>query len=233
MDSQTQLIVTVVVAVIGSSALFQFIQFMIQRKDNKEEKSLNSQLDELKQSILSNIDDIVVDITAKYEKRWDETNAKYQQTQERIDEMLVIYQEDRKQMLEQTAELRREQETMRADINLLISRQKNVTDVMTGLSQDRIVEKADRVIKRGAITPREKSILENICVPYRAGGGNSHAKSSCEEIATLPLISEEIAEAMDTARREDEFTKMLDTYLSRHSDAKSRLELVKEKYGFK
>ena len=49
----TELVLTIVAAVLGSSALFAFLQFIIQRKDNKEDKE---------DTIIEKIDGLASDI---------------------------------------------------------------------------------------------------------------------------------------------------------------------------
>lgn len=49
----TELVLTIVAAVLGSSALFAFLQFIIQRKDNKEDKE---------DTIIEKIDSLSADI---------------------------------------------------------------------------------------------------------------------------------------------------------------------------
>ena len=67
---KTELIVTIVIAVMGSSALFTFVQFLIQRRDNKDVRT---------HKILGKMQDlcnIVTELSAKIDR--------HQATQSRI-----------------------------------------------------------------------------------------------------------------------------------------------------
>ena len=70
-------------------------------------------------------------------------------------------------------------------------------DLMIGIGRDRMLFVSKQILKRRAITIREKSTLKSIYEPYEKLGGNSDGQTTYETCMNLPIVSEEEAERMD------------------------------------
>lgn len=77
-------------------------------------------------------------------------------------------------------------------------------DLMIGISRDRILFISKAILKRKAITIREKATLEAIYIPYKNLGGNSDGKTTYEVCVAFPIVSDEEAEKMDKEIRQRE-----------------------------
>ena len=77
--------------------------------------------------------------------------------------------------------------------------------MLLGLGHDRILSITDRLVKRGAITLKEKRNLEYLWKPYNSLHGNGDCKIGYEACQQLPVVSEEKAEELDNAIRMKEY----------------------------
>ena len=77
--------------------------------------------------------------------------------------------------------------------------------MLLGLGHDRILSITDRLVKRGAITLKEKRNLEYLWKPYNSLHGNGDCKIGYEACQHLPVVSEEKAEELDNAIRMKEY----------------------------
>lgn len=77
--------------------------------------------------------------------------------------------------------------------------------MLLGLGHDRILSITDRLVKRGAITLKEKRNLEYLWKPYSSLHGNGDCKIGYEACQQLPVVSEEKAEELDNAIRMKEY----------------------------
>ena len=77
--------------------------------------------------------------------------------------------------------------------------------MLLGLGHDRILSITDRLVKRGAITLKEKRNLGYLWKPYNSLHGNGDCKIGYEACQQLPVVSEEKAEELDNAIRMKEY----------------------------
>lgn len=77
--------------------------------------------------------------------------------------------------------------------------------MLLGLGHDRILSITDRLVKRGAITLKEKRNLEYLWKPYSSLHGNGDCEIGYKACQQLPVISEEKAEELDNAIRMKEY----------------------------
>lgn len=77
--------------------------------------------------------------------------------------------------------------------------------MLLGLGHDRILSITDRLVKRGAITLKEKRNLEYLWKPYNSLHGNGDCKIGYEACQQLSVVSEEKAEELDNAIRMKEY----------------------------
>lgn len=69
--------------------------------------------------------------------------------------------------------------------------------MLLGLGHDKILYLTDRMVKRGAITLKEKRNLEYLYIPYKEMGGNGDCKIGYDACQKLRIVSEDEAEALD------------------------------------
>ena len=77
--------------------------------------------------------------------------------------------------------------------------------MLLGLGHDRILYITDRLVKRGAITLKEKRNLEYLWKPYSSLHGNGDCEIGYKACQQLPVVSEEKAEELDNAIRMKEY----------------------------
>jgi hypothetical protein len=70
---------------------------------------------------------------------------------------------------------------------------------LTGLGHDKLVRLTNKLIKRGAITIKEKANLKAIYYPYKKLGGNGDGEEGFQVCMKLPVISEQEAYKRDRA----------------------------------
>ena len=77
--------------------------------------------------------------------------------------------------------------------------------MLLGLGHDRIPSITDRLVKRGAITLKEKRNLEYLWKPYSSLHGNGDCEIGYKACQQLPVVSEEKAEELDNTIRMKEY----------------------------
>lgn len=195
MDQTLQIVLTI----LGSGALFSFIQFLIQRKDTKEDKNIDKKFEEVNKRIDDGL-----------EER-DKTGLKrYEEDRQSIEDIVELHKKDLQSLLDALVELKKNDERIEKTINSISDNQKNVCDALIGMAHDKIIYMTDKITERGYITLKERATLDSIYQPYRAMGGNSHAKAGYEHVIELDVISDEKAKEMDDLiklRRREETIK--------------------------
>lgn len=68
---------------------------------------------------------------------------------------------------------------------------------LIGLGHDKLVRLTNKLIKRGAITVKEKANLKAIYYPYKKLGGNGDGEEGFQVCMKLPVISEQEAYERD------------------------------------
>lgn len=77
--------------------------------------------------------------------------------------------------------------------------------MLLGLGHDRILYITDRLVRRGAITLKEKRNLQYLWGPYEALGGNGDCKIGYDACQKLQVVSEDVAEEMDATMKLKEY----------------------------
>lgn len=68
---------------------------------------------------------------------------------------------------------------------------------LLGLAHDKLVYLTNQIIKRGAITPKEKANLKAIYIPYKNMGGNGDGEEGFNVCMDLRVVSEHEAYELD------------------------------------
>ena len=182
MDQVLQILLTV----LGSGALFSFIQFLIQRKDTKEDKMQDKCFEEINEKIEKGL-----------EEREKTSLKRYKIHDKLMKDMIEIHSKDFQNLLQTFDELKGNGERVEKIINQISDNQKSVCDALIGMAHDKIVYMTDKITERGYITLKERATLDSIYQPYKAMGGNSHAKAGYEHVIELEIISDEKAKEID------------------------------------
>ena len=190
-------IIQIALTVIGSGALFSFLQFLIQRKDKKNDMNIEKKFDE----VVHNFNDQLKEVVDKFEKGLQENEnvgkERYNSHKIRIENMSEQHDKDFKTLLQAIDQLKENDSKITSTIDIINENQKNACDALMGLAHDRIVFTSDKITERGCVTTKEKAILSSIYEPYKRMGGNSHAKVGYEHVTKLEVVSEEVAREKD------------------------------------
>lgn len=195
--------------IVGSSALFTFIQFLIQRHDTIEQKEEENEINTLRNEIKQHLSDV--------NQNWKETycDRNFRMIEELSEEMKKgitaqqewgfkhynEHEESIKKLNEAILQLTKNDTEIKEYI-------KYVGDEIMGLAHDKLVYLTDHYQARGAITLKEKSTLEAIYRPYAEGlGGNGDGKTGFEYAMQLPVVSDEKARKMDRDLQIDKYSK--------------------------
>jgi len=193
----------ILLTVIGSGAIFTFLQFLITRHDTKQEKAKNNEIDSLRVELkdhLTNtnanwketycdrnfqmIDNLSKEMREGLADREERGLARYKEHEETINEL----KEAVLQLVQNDTEMK---EYMKA-----------IGESLTGLSHDKILYLSNKYTKRGAITLREKATLKSIYEPYKKLGGNGDCEVAFNYISKLPIVSEDKAKELDVSIRD-------------------------------
>lgn len=69
--------------------------------------------------------------------------------------------------------------------------------MLLGLAHDRILQLTEQIIKRGAITSKEKTNLKYLYLPYSELGGNGDCETGYEACNELRVVSDQEARLLD------------------------------------
>jgi len=200
---ETATVVQIILTVIGSGALFSFFQFLIQRRDKKEEDTTQKQLIKLKNEIMTDV----------YEREKN-NQIRSEISQKAIQELTDLQERSFNQLIETIDQLKESDRRITKDIERIANGQDNMNKALVGMIHDQIVSTTDLISRRGAITLKEKTSLQNIYVPYRNMGGNSDAKTGYEYVMTLSVIPEEEAIQRDKEEKARQFKDVFATELN-------------------
>lgn len=182
MDNATT--IEIIVAVIGSSALFSFIQFLIQRKDNKTDKidKIYKTMEEQNMTFKEQNEILQKELKEGLDERERTGKERFLTHQEAIQKLNEAIFQLTKNDTEQTQYM------------------KTIGESLIGLSHDKIISLSDKFLERGCITLKEKATIQSIYEPYRKLGGNSDCVVAFNYINELPIVSEEKAKKVDTEK---------------------------------
>lgn len=179
-------IIQIIITVIGSGAIFSFLQFLITRHDNKADKveELYKKIDEgltKQESITDEIQkSLQLELKEGLAERELTGKQRYEEHQQAIKKLNEIISQLTKNDTEQSQYI------------------KYIGDELMGLAHDKLVYLTDRFQARGAITLKEKATLEAIYKPYHEGlGGNGDGKTGYEYAMQLPVVTDAKAAEMD------------------------------------
>lgn len=208
----SQIIVTIVIAIIGSaSGTFGFIQFMVKRKDDKEEKNIQKQIDDAilkaketfiaecgsigdaqiaktKQEIHKEIQEGLEARGLEGKERFDINSASIQENTKMIQEVLAI---------QKAAGIRFDQlaESITALNNATVTNSKIVKACAEGIKSttyDKILLVANKALSRGAITISEKTNLKQLYQSWtELQGEDPMIVTYFEDCMKLPSIPDE------------------------------------------
>ena len=207
-----QYVFTFLGVLIGSG----IIQFLISRKDKQKEDAKKDHDEIIKKEMkdhLTNvnnkwkedycdknakaIEDLIKEVRKGLQEREETGKRRYDEHHMAIDKLTVEYQKSVIELKQAIQKLTENDSKISESLGKIADKQDGMAEGMVGLAHDKIVYITDKVIKRGAVTMKEKATLESIYTPYTRLGGNSYAKKGMEHVDTLPVITEEEAMKID------------------------------------
>lgn len=214
----TQIILTVVGSVIGSGAVFGFVQFLITRRDKKKEEAKHDHDEELKQEMkdhLTNvnaqwkvdycdknakaINDLVEEVRIGLADREAMGKKRYDEHHLAIEKLSIQHQKEFLELKKAIDALTANDTKITASLQNISETQKDIAGSLLGLSHDKIIYLTDRIAERGAITIKEKATISSIYNPYSNLGGNGECKLAFEHVMGLKVVSDEEARKLDAA----------------------------------
>ena len=200
--------IQIFLTIIGSGAFFTFLQFLITRHDNKQEKAENNNSDSLRKEFKDNLE---ASNAAWKETYCDRNLRMITDLTEEVRNGLAAREE---KGLERYTE---HQETIKELKNAVLKLVDNdskmntyiesIGESLMGLSHDKLIYLTDKYTERGAITLKEKATIKSIYEPYKKLGGNGDCKVAIDYIETLPIISDEKAKEMDLNIKSKKYSK--------------------------
>jgi hypothetical protein len=190
-------IVQIALTVIGSGALFSFLQFLIQRKDKRNDTNIEKKFDDMTNNFNNQLKEVVDKLEKGIKANENAGKERYNSHKIKIEDMSEHHNQDFKALLQAIDQLKENDSKITNTIDIINENQKNACDALMGLAHDRIIFTSDKIIERGCVTTKEKATLESIYEPYKRMGGNSHAKVGYENVTKLEVVSEEIAKEKD------------------------------------
>ena len=175
----------ILITIIGSGALFSFIQFLITRHDTRKDK-IDELVNQLKDC--SSLQDerskerytaLQSEIRDGLDERETTGRARYLEHREAIQKLNEAIFQLTKNDTEQSQYI------------------KTIGESLIGLSHDKIIYLSDKILERGGITLKEKATLKSLYEPYQKLGGNGDCAVAFNAINDLPIITEEKAKEMD------------------------------------
>lgn len=182
MDSALQ----VVIAIIGSGAFFSFLQFLVQRRDNKNDK-----IEELCKKIDEGLETQRKTSEERHAALRDEIRKSLEDKENMVQERLINHKDAIKSLNDAITKL--------TENDIEQSKyMKYIGDELMGLAHQQLVTLTDHYQMRGAITLKEKASLDAIFKPYHDGlGGNGDGKIGYEFAMQLPIVTDAEAIEMD------------------------------------
>jgi hypothetical protein len=177
MNETTKTILTI----LGSGAFLTFLQFLITRFDNK-----NNKFKELEKRI----DDGLEEREKTGKNRYDEHKIA-------IEKMTVEHQKDFQALQDAIQRLAQNDSKLTESIQQIAEKQDIMADANVGMIHNTLIRFSDPIIERGAVTYDELSTLDSLYVPYSKLGGNGACKRRYEDINKLEKVSDEKAIMLD------------------------------------
>lgn len=181
-----QIVLTVIGSVIGSGAVFGFVQFLIQRSDNKKAQLKKNEHEELRKEFNKGL-----------QEREDVGRKRYEEHKIAIEQMTKEHKKDFEILLKAIKNVEDSNEKLCEKLDTVADSQKSIGDGVMGLSHDKLIFSTGKIAERKAITLKEKATLTSIYDPYRRLGGNGDCKTAYEHVMSLNVISDEEAKRID------------------------------------
>lgn len=170
-------VITTALTIIFSGAFFSFLQFLITRKDNKDDKFKQLE-DEFKKGL---------------DERELMGKNRYDEHRIAIEKISIQHQKDFQTLSSAVTKLT-ENDTK---IAALVEDSQNTTGVIAsgvvGMIHNTIIHSTQPIIDRGCVTYGELNTLDSLYIPYAKLGGNGDCERRYNDVAKLPKVSEEEA----------------------------------------
>ena len=182
-------VIQIIITIVGGGAFFSFIQFLIQRRDSKDDR-----FKQVEEKLVKGL-----------EERETTGRNRYMEHKQAIEQMGLNHQKE-------FLELQKAIDQLTANdtkITSLIETNQNSIEVIAGgvvgMIHNTIIHSTDPIIRRGAVTYEELTTLDSLYQPYSKLGGNGECKRRYEDVNKLPKISKEEAALRDREIEKQKF----------------------------
>lgn len=178
-------ILQILITVIGSGAIFSFIQFLITRHDDKNDQVKN---------LCDKIEEGLKQQTETSEERYESLQTEIKEGLNTQQTWGFAHFNEHKESI-----MKLEEAILQLTRNDTEQSQymKNIGESLVGLSHDKILFLCDNFLERGGITLKEKATIKSIYEPYQKLGGNGDCQVAWSAVCDLPILSEEKAKELD------------------------------------
>lgn len=187
MDSEIiRILATVLGSILGSGAVLGFVEFLIKRKDSKEEKSIDKKIENVEKNFNKGL-----------AERENAGRERFEIHQEAIKEMAQSHKESFDKLLKAINSLKDHDDKVAKTLNKIADNQEIFGSSLLGLTHFELMYITNIILERKYITLNEKATIESMYEPYIKLGGNGTVKQNVTHVMQFPVITEEQAKKMD------------------------------------
>lgn len=190
-----QAVIAIIVAIVGSTGTtLGFVQFLIKRKDEKEENSVHKQIDEAikeaKTEVYEKLTEGLFQRGEEGRERFEINSKQIEKNTTQIGEILTIVRKQTEQYDAMVQSLT----TLNASVSTLNTQFGACAEGVNSNLYDKISIVAKKALKRKAITTTEKTNLRQLWESYtKLGGSDETLKTYYEECGKLETINDDEA----------------------------------------
>lgn len=178
-------IIQMVLTILGSGAALGFVEFLIKRKDERQDKK-----EEKEDTTKKDIADLKETMTTGFIEMQKEFQKKLDQSSQENREKFEAHKTNIKVLADGM-------QSIVNDNKLTKEMSETVGEAIIGLTHDKLVYLTDKITRRKAITYKEQANLKSLYVPYKKLGGNGTGEAGYKHCMDLPVVTDDEAEEMD------------------------------------
>ena len=160
--------IQILITILGSGAIFSFLQFLISRQDTKQKDNIETKLKIIKD-----------DYGHKIDENRKLAEMQHKENEDNINKILYLIEG-----------LNENDIKINEAIQDLASKQDAIGKGVVGQAHDRLLYITDKIIERGVISNKEKSNIESMYFPYYTLGGNGEVKRQVDFCMKLPVVTD-------------------------------------------
>ena len=159
-----------ILTILGSGTFLTFLQFLITRKDNKQDK-------------IKTLENQIIDVLNTCEET---SKSRYDKHETAISELHIQQQRDYQALKNAINDIS-------DSVKKLVTTQDVISAINVGMVHNMIIDFTNPIIERNAVTYEELATLDSLYIPYNKLGGNGECKRRYEDVNKLTKITKERA----------------------------------------